>query len=161
MLEKKKGFTLVEIMVVMAIIAVLATLIIGAIQLARTTATETAQRSNAKTIQTALEANYAKYRAYCGNTGGINCAPHSLDEAATHLGVSLSKSINTSVAKCVVTTGNRAGGGAITSLSSGSYVIHTANAACNDWTSFEDVLQVNMTPQLTTTSWNVAPTYSF
>lgn len=69
MTQNKKGFTLIELMVVMAIIAVLAVLMIGAIQLARRTATETTHRSNAKTIQTGLEGTYAKYRQYCGATG--------------------------------------------------------------------------------------------
>jgi prepilin-type N-terminal cleavage/methylation domain-containing protein len=69
----KKGFTLIELMVVMAIIAVLAVLMIGAIQLARSTATETTHRANAKTIQTALEGNFAKYKVYCGGTSPVTC----------------------------------------------------------------------------------------
>jgi len=64
MTKNKKGFTLIELMVVMAIIAVLAVLMIGAIQLARRTATETTNRSNAKTIQTGMEGYFAKNKKY-------------------------------------------------------------------------------------------------
>jgi len=55
----KKGFTLIELMVVMAIIAVLSVLIISAINAARNAATDTTRRSNGKSIQVALEAYYA------------------------------------------------------------------------------------------------------
>lgn len=61
---KKQGFTLIELVVVMAIIAVLAVLVIGAITIAKHMATETANRSNAKTIQTAMEAYYSRHQAY-------------------------------------------------------------------------------------------------
>lgn len=61
---KKKGFTLIELVVVMAIIAVLAVLIIGAITVARRTSTETIHRSNARTVQTATEAYYTKAKSY-------------------------------------------------------------------------------------------------
>jgi len=83
MTKLKKGFTLIELMVVMAIIAVLAVLMIGAIQLARTTATETIHRANAKTIQTALEGKYAKDKTY------PTLATVSFKAAATTLGVTL------------------------------------------------------------------------
>jgi prepilin-type N-terminal cleavage/methylation domain-containing protein len=165
MSEKKKGFTLVEIMVVMAIIAVLATLILGAIQLARTTATETAHRTNAKTIQTALEANYAKYRAYCSDSSKLKCPLNptsgiSFEKAADEtngLSVSLAKSINTTATACISPNGARAGGGAITYLSANAYVIHTANAACSNWTSFDDVIQVNMAAKtLNSSSWTTS-----
>ena len=83
----KKGFTLIELMVVMAIIAVLAVLIIGAISIARQTATDTQRRGLVKEIQVALESEYAKNNSYpdsaaavadggcagsCGNLAGIN-----------------------------------------------------------------------------------------
>ena len=92
-----RGFTLIELMVVMAIIAVLSTLIIGAIQLARNTATETTNRSNARTVETALESNFAKYRTYCGgdatnlncNTAGDTTSIYNLAYAADKLGVQL------------------------------------------------------------------------
>lgn len=61
---KRKGFTLIELVVVMAIIAVLAVLIIGAIIVARRTSTETIHRGNAKTVQTAVEAYYTKRKIY-------------------------------------------------------------------------------------------------
>lgn len=77
-MKNKKAFTLIEVMVVMAIIAVLAVLIIGAIQLARRTSTETTHRSNAKTVQTALERQYAQFKEYCDpapvvGSGQLDC----------------------------------------------------------------------------------------
>lgn len=82
-LKNKKGFTLIELMVVMAIIAVLAVLMIGAIQLARRTATETTHRSNAKTVQTGIEGYFAKKKSYPATSGTV-----SLDAANTSLGTS-------------------------------------------------------------------------
>lgn len=71
MIKTKKGFTLVEIVVVMAIIAVLATLVVGAITVARNVAKETTHRANAKTIQTALEAKYARDKRYNNVDGTV------------------------------------------------------------------------------------------
>ena len=68
MKKRNLGFTLIELMVVMAIIAVLAVLFIGAITVARNAAKETTNRSNARTIQTGLEALFVRNKAYpvCG-----------------------------------------------------------------------------------------------
>lgn len=63
-MKNKKGFTLIEIVVVMAIIAVLAVLVVGAITVARRTSDETRNRSAAKAIATALEARYSQNRTY-------------------------------------------------------------------------------------------------
>lgn len=57
----KKGFTLIELMVVMTIIAVLSVLIIGAIQAARKASFESQNRGNARTIEVALESYAAKH----------------------------------------------------------------------------------------------------
>jgi prepilin-type N-terminal cleavage/methylation domain-containing protein len=79
----KKAFTLIELMVVMAIIAVLAVLIIGAILLARHTATETQNRSNAQSVQAALEAQFTKYKEYCGaGAGELACQATGYSTAA-------------------------------------------------------------------------------
>lgn len=69
-ISNKKGFTLIELVVVMAIIAVLAVLVVGAILVARNTAKETANRSSAKSIQTGLEALYSRARAYNADPDG-------------------------------------------------------------------------------------------
>lgn len=67
--EKKRAFTLIELVVVMAIIAVLSVLVIGAITVARRAAVETSNRGSAKSIQTGLEAYYAKYKNYPAASG--------------------------------------------------------------------------------------------
>lgn len=69
-LKGKKGFTLIEIVVVMTIIAVLAALVVGAIMISKRMATETANRQNARTLRTCLEAYSAKYKKFCG--GGMD-----------------------------------------------------------------------------------------
>lgn len=83
---KKKAFTLIELVVVMAIIAILALLVVGAIVVARNTARRTANNSNATTLQTALEANFAKNRSYV-YTG--YAAGETFDLAEEKLGVKL------------------------------------------------------------------------
>lgn len=75
-MKNKKGFTLIEVVVVMAIIAVLTVLIVGAVTIARRTAAETAHRQNANAIRTALEAQYSRTRTYptIANTGFATAA---------------------------------------------------------------------------------------
>jgi len=60
MQKTKKGFTLIELVVVMAIIAVLASLMVAAIMAARKQATNTQRVGNLKTIETALETRSSK-----------------------------------------------------------------------------------------------------
>jgi prepilin-type N-terminal cleavage/methylation domain-containing protein len=89
---KRKGFTLIELVVVMAIIAILALLVVGAIIVARRTAIRTANNTNAQTLQTGLEAYYAKHRtyAYTGFTAGEAFGPTStVGTASADLGVTL------------------------------------------------------------------------
>ena len=58
--KTKKGFTLIELVVVMAIIAILSVIIVGAILAARTAATNTQRTGLVRTIETALEARAAR-----------------------------------------------------------------------------------------------------
>lgn len=58
--KSKRGFTLIELVVVMAIIAVLAVLIIAAIQAARRASVVTQNKGNAKTVEVAMEAYASK-----------------------------------------------------------------------------------------------------
>jgi len=57
---------LIELMVVMAIIAVLATLMVSAIQIAKKTAALTSMKSDARTLNLALENYRTKYKTYPG-----------------------------------------------------------------------------------------------
>jgi len=120
MTQQKKGFTLIELMVVMAIIAVLAVLMIGAIQLARSTATETIHRSNGKTIQTAMEGYYAKNKQY--PVYGTAGSPVSFKTAAddTHLKVAITTS-------CTAT--GKEDGGTVWSTAT-TYAIQPYDSAC-------------------------------
>ncbi len=126
---KRKGFTLIEIMVVMAIIAVLAVLIIGAVQLARTTATETQHRSNVKSIQTALEAQYARAKMYCGNTGGPICGAGSLEAVSTRFTPNIALNNSSTSGACAV-AGVAEGGGKVLVLTGTTYRIVPASSAC-------------------------------
>jgi len=147
MTQSKKGFTLIELMVVMAIIAVLAVLMIGAIQLARSTATETTHRSNAKTLQTALESNYAKAKVYCGNTGGLSCnTAVDFTAASNTLGVTL----GTAASGCPA---DEAGGGRITTITTTSYVLAPANAGCTAFTDLSDVLYTGVAKPTALPAW--------
>lgn len=128
MQKTKKGYTLIEIMVVMAIIAVLSTLILGAVRLARNTASETTNRSNAKTIQTALEALYARERVYCGGSTGVTCSTvggsdtQSLQSLATSTSVSLT-------AACASDAAHNGGG--VVHVESDRYYIQPWNYNCS------------------------------
>lgn len=124
-IKNRQGFTLIEVVVVMAIIAVLALLVIGAITVARNTAKETAHRSNAKTLQSALEAYYAKNRNYTGLSNGTFAA---VGTALSSAGISVTM---TTTGVCTDTVWND--GGTVTfSTTAGSpaYVLNVAPASC-------------------------------
>jgi len=128
MTQQKKGFTLIELMVVMAIIAVLAVLMIGAIQLARRTATETTNRSNAKTVQTGMEGYFAKNREYPVYSGV------SFDSTKSTLGItSLGSTCGAETAgggSPAIPAAKTTGGGQITSTKT-SYTISPYNFDCS------------------------------
>lgn len=133
MTQNKKGFTLIELMVVMAIIAVLAVLMVGAIQLARTTATETTHRTNAKTIQTALESQFARYRQYCGASGqavtcdsGTTTRSFTTTAGSSQLNVTLGNASSTGTC---ASSGANDGGGRV-HIESSSYKIIPVSSGC-------------------------------
>lgn len=135
---KQKGFTLIELVVVMAIIAVLALLVIGAIIVARRTATETTNRSNMKTVQTALEATFAKYKTYCGVTGTPACVAvtDSTTAASFQNGIG-NPSLTASCTDGIDTLTTPAGsfysnkGVYVTSLASTGYILYPASYDCS------------------------------
>jgi prepilin-type N-terminal cleavage/methylation domain-containing protein len=65
----KKGFTLVELLVVMAIIAILATLIVGGFRSSQMRGRDAQRKSDLKQISTALELFYADYGKYPAASG--------------------------------------------------------------------------------------------
>lgn len=72
-MKNKKGFTLIELVVVMAIIAVLSLLTIAAIAAARRSSVESQNRGNARTLEVAMESYAARNGGkYPAETADIN-----------------------------------------------------------------------------------------
>lgn len=132
---KKKGFTLIELVVVMAIIAVLSLLIIAAIQAARSASVESQNRGNARTIEVALEAVAARNNgSYCGDTGGIACAADStttitLSAAATTLADGTGNAYLSDASSITGGVCSTNGGGTI-NVRSNSFTIYVADSDC-------------------------------
>ena len=72
MTKNKKGFTLVELVVVMAIIAVLVALALFAINAARLQGRNTERRSNIQAFKVALESYFSAHREYPGCGGAVS-----------------------------------------------------------------------------------------
>ena len=128
--DLKKGFTLIELVVVMAIIAVLAALVVGAIIVARNTSLETANRTNGKTLQTGFEAVYASTRAY-GTPASATTVTFQTAAGSTIANVS-GAGMTTGSINCVgKTIGTQAvdGGGYVT-YSKNGYLIVPATSSC-------------------------------
>jgi prepilin-type N-terminal cleavage/methylation domain-containing protein len=153
------GFTLIELMVVMALMAVLAVLVLGAVQLARNTATETIHRSNAKAVQTALEASFSKYKVYCNSTPDsdqLDCdegdVKYSLSTAYSRLtGKSLDNPGAKDIGKCYSTGSTNIdayGGGEVFDVQPNAYAIGVAKADCSNYTADGDTIRANDTTTL-------------
>ncbi len=113
---QKKGFTLIELVVVMAIIAVLSVLIIGAITVARRSSTETVHRGNARTLQTAFEEYHARKKQYPGPPPG-GTSYTNFRAIAYHLGLGIGSEIKLAdTPECDSTPGQGGGSVAYTSL---------------------------------------------
>ncbi len=63
-MRTKRGFSIIELIIVMAIVSVIATLILAAIKTTKRTATETVHRSNAATLEDALISHYSRNHTY-------------------------------------------------------------------------------------------------
>ena len=100
---KRKGFTLIELVVVMAIIAILALMVIGAILVARASASRTQNINNANAIRAGIEADFAKHP----NTG-YTARAGSFQAVAAGLGITLGSSV------CNAAASANEGGGTVT-----------------------------------------------
>ena len=127
-MKNKKGFTLIELVVVMAIIAILAVVLIGAILAARNTATNTTNKANANSLRIGLEAHYSRYGAYCGGTTGtMACTALAANTTFTALQTSINAAIGANSVNLGTTTANttNAGGGRLVTAGTGSAVVLT------------------------------------
>jgi prepilin-type N-terminal cleavage/methylation domain-containing protein len=91
MKKRKKGFTLIELMIVIAIIAILAAVLVPNFMRAREASRLTACKSNLKSLSTAMETYSNDYDGmYPGGTGGgtITQAGNNNDSANTPSGAS-------------------------------------------------------------------------
>jgi len=127
-MKNKKGFTLIELVVVMAVIAVLALVLIGAIIAARNTASNTANRANANTIRIGLEAHFARHNAYCGSAPMMPCLELGVGRTFTQVAAALNANLGTGSVTLGSSTANtaNAGGGRVTTASTGPSVTITA-----------------------------------
>ncbi|MDO8511680.1 MAG: type II secretion system protein [bacterium] len=69
--KNKKGFTLIELMVVIGIIGILSSLILVSLNLARSRARDGQRRNDIKQIMTALELYYASNGEYPNTSNGV------------------------------------------------------------------------------------------
>jgi prepilin-type N-terminal cleavage/methylation domain-containing protein len=143
---KRKAFTLIELMVVMAIIAVLSTLIIGAISVARKTSKETTNRGNARSLETALEAFYAKNKSYCKSdstdpaipkcNNSTGCGVGNTGVCVTDMNTVAAKLVNAGLLNSTFTNsckaGNKAAGGGAVYLNTNTFQIFVAKSDCAD-----------------------------
>ncbi len=72
LVKNKKGFTLVELLVVIAIIGILATLAIVALQGARSSARDAKRISDVRQMQTALELYFNDWQEYPVDLSGLS-----------------------------------------------------------------------------------------
>jgi prepilin-type N-terminal cleavage/methylation domain-containing protein len=87
MRKRKKGFTLIELMIVIAIIAILAAVLVPNFMRAREASRLTACKSNLKNISTAVETYSNDWDGlYPGGTGGINSVEEIKSGGANGLG---------------------------------------------------------------------------
>ena len=89
----KKGFTLVELLVVISIIALLSSVVFASINNARAKARDANRTVAIRAIQTALEFYYDKYNAYpvmtedeCGGTEGYTIVNNNFMQSLTNEG---------------------------------------------------------------------------
>lgn len=125
----KKGFTLIELVVVMAIIAILALMVLGAVIAARNMSLETKHRNNGKALQVGMEKYYASNKKY------PTLSAVTFTSAATTLNVTLD-----STSEC---TGTALGGGMVASSTDTTFAIQPYDSTCTNRLGTEEYKQPN------------------
>jgi prepilin-type N-terminal cleavage/methylation domain-containing protein len=75
--EKKEGFTLIEILVVIAIIAILAAIAIPQLSVHRTKSYNTSAAADIKNASIAQEGYYVENRTYCSDLNTLRSSPYN------------------------------------------------------------------------------------
>lgn len=89
--QNKKGFTLVELVIVIAVLAILAAIAIPTVTNVINSANANVDASNAQTIELALKSSYAEATAGTwkdANDKAMDPAAITVDQALTHQGLS-------------------------------------------------------------------------
>lgn len=79
------GFTLIELLIVIVILGILAAIVVFAVGGVTDRGTQSACKAERKTLETAIEAYYAKNTAYPANAAALTVAPNKfLREVPEH-----------------------------------------------------------------------------
>lgn len=93
--RNKKGFTLVELVIVIAVLAVLAAIAVPTVTNVINSANVNTDKSNAQTIELALKSAYAE--AASGTWSGTNPDTLTVDSALQHEGLNSIKDMNSRI----------------------------------------------------------------
>jgi general secretion pathway protein G len=81
----ERGFTLIELLIVIVILGILAAIVVFSVAGIQDKGNDSACKAEKKTLETAIEAYYAKNTAYAANAAALTTAPNKfLREVPAH-----------------------------------------------------------------------------